>query len=162
MDSSDAFSPRESVFLPHLVSFSVVDAAPRVESLFECLRVPSLRKISSHTTYAPSTRPSPLINLISRLDGQIQCLVMDLHIITLKDLMVIFALTPSLTNFTQIDMAPSREQALIRKRLPTSPHLLRVLVNLLTPGYSRENHWPHLRFFRLRGGPSWIPEEDIL
>ena len=162
MDSSDALSPKESVLLPHLVSFSVVDSAPRVESLFECLRVPSLRKISYHSTYAPSIRPSPLINFISRLDDQIQCLVIDLHIITLGDLMDIFTFTSSLTHFTHLDMAPSREQAFIRKRLPTSPHLLRVLVNLLTPGYNGENYWPRLRFFRLRGGPSWIPEEDVL
>ena len=93
-DSSDAVSPSALITLTYLESLSIEDYALGMSSLFECLQVPSLRRISYHCSHMPSSRPSPLISLISCSGGQIQHLVTDLFFLTLSDLKTIFGGLP--------------------------------------------------------------------
>jgi len=93
-DSSDAVSPSALITLTYFESLSIEDYALGMSSLFECLQVPSLRRISYHCSHMPSSRPSPLISLISCSGGQIQHLVTDLFFLTLSDLKTIFGGLP--------------------------------------------------------------------
>ncbi|KAF9524746.1 hypothetical protein CPB83DRAFT_598986 [Crepidotus variabilis] len=163
IDINDSVSPSEEISLPDLDTLVLVEAAWNIGTLFESLKLPSLRKLCYHSSFAPSTTRSPLLTLLERSGSQLERLITDIFNFTLDDLLAAFKFTPSLTHFTNRVCLPSlsRDQSRLRSCLPVGPHLIRVFINLLTPGYLDMDNWPQLRFVEMRDIGN-ILDSDVL
>lgn len=96
-DGPDASSPRAALPLAMLESLILIDDALQLESLIECLEIPSLQEITYFTTFPPTTsiqRRSPLISLLTITNGRVTSLTTSLQFFTLQDLLKCLILVP--------------------------------------------------------------------
>jgi hypothetical protein len=149
-DRPDATSPSGVISLPHLKSLSIVESCQSLSTLFEWFTdLSALRGVSYHSTERPSNRrPSPLITLLTRTQGQLQHLITNLSYYTLADLTAVFALVPNLTHFTD-EYSPAAPKAR-NPHLPKSFSIGRVFLDLLTPFGNGPTYCPRLQALRLK------------
>ncbi|KDR70032.1 hypothetical protein GALMADRAFT_128196 [Galerina marginata CBS 339.88] len=154
IDSADAISPTSDVIqLPCLENLAIVDAALSLGTLFECLDVPSLRVVTYHTIFWPSSsRRSPLLTLLSRTNNHVEYLTTDIQFYTLADLVDVFELIPNLTHLTnkRSRFGVSREQARLRSGLPFTMKIMNAFLNLLLPDHDDRCLCPQLHFLDLK------------
>lgn len=153
IDSSDAVNPTDLLDLPYLESLAIVDGAYCIATLIECLNVPSLRTISYHTNFWPSTaRRSPLILLLLRTNNSVESLTTDLQFFMVSDIIECMELVPSLTQLInkRSRLGVSREQARSRSYLPFIVKLMKGILDILLPNPYRECLCPKLQAIHLK------------
>ncbi|PPQ70456.1 hypothetical protein CVT26_013903, partial [Gymnopilus dilepis] len=155
IDNAEAYNLHpDPLGLPHLESVTIVDGAQRIDTLLECLDLPSLRVVSYHTTFWPAPfsfgpsnahiihsaprRRSPLITLLSRTSGRVEELIIDIQFFALSDLVECFELVPLLKVFRnrKSRLGISREQARLRSgaHFPTKLRVAKTVLELFVPG----------------------------
>ncbi|KAH9487421.1 hypothetical protein JR316_0001496 [Psilocybe cubensis] len=153
IDTPDAVSPTDPLDLPYLESLAIIDGAHCIATLIECFNVPSLRIISYHTNFWPSTaRRSPLILLLLRTNNRVEVLTTDLQFFMVSDIIECMELVPSLRCLVNVrsKLGVSREQARSRSYLPFIVKLMKGILDILLPNSYRECLCPRLEIIRLK------------
>ncbi|KAJ3516489.1 hypothetical protein NLJ89_g1091 [Agrocybe chaxingu] len=158
------FSPVGPVCLPALRWLVIRDTgAIHLATLFDCFEVPSLRSLSYHTLWFPSSqhRRCPLTALLPRTNGLLEELATDVQFLELEDLMKIFEFAPKLKKFvqSQCPAGVSNNQVLGLSTLPIK--LVKAFVKQLIPESGGPICLPHLESLDLQHAPG-IQDDDAL
>ncbi|CAA7264328.1 unnamed protein product [Cyclocybe aegerita] len=163
-DVPTGFSPIGPICLPALHWLVVRDTrAFHLATLFDCFEVPSLRYISYHTLWFPSSqhRRCPLTALLPRTNGLLQELSTDVRLLELDDLRKIFEYAPKLKRFTQSQhpIGISNSQVVRLSNLPIKA--VQAFLRLLIPESGGPVHLPQLETMDLQHAPG-IQDLDAL